>query len=35
MLRRRIAQLELVAVARRLPAKDITERAALMSALGL
>jgi len=35
MLRRRIAQLELVAVARRLPAKDLTERAALMSALGL
>jgi predicted SAM-dependent methyltransferase len=35
LLRRRSAELELVAVARATPAKDDAERAALMSALGL
>jgi SAM-dependent methyltransferase len=35
LLRRRAAELELVAVARAIPAKDDAERAALMSALGL
>lgn len=34
-VRRRVAQLELVAVARRLPARHDTERADLLSALGL
>jgi SAM-dependent methyltransferase len=35
LLRRRTAELELVAIARPVPAKDDAERAALMSALGL
>ena len=35
LLRRRTAELELVAVARAIPAKDDAERAALMTALGL
>jgi hypothetical protein len=35
LLRRRSAELELVAVARPIPANDDAERAALMAALGL